>query len=106
MGVICKSQKQAQKLYAEIVPNFPGARLLTEKSNTFKEGITVTAVHMSKGLEFDEVLLPDASAENYGSRMDRHLLYVATTRAMHRLTLTYSGLPSPFIPEQPLNESE
>jgi DNA helicase II / ATP-dependent DNA helicase PcrA len=106
IGVICKSQKQAQKLYSEIVTNFPGAQLLTEKSNTFKEGITVAAVHMSKGLEFDEVLLPDASAENYGNRMDRHLLYVATTRAMHRLTLTYSGSPSPFIPKPPLNESE
>jgi len=30
--------------------------------------------------------------------MDRNLLYVACTRAMHRLTLYSIGDPSPFLP--------
>ncbi len=52
---------------------------------------------MAKGLEFDQVIIPHADARNYRSEIDRSMLYVAATRAMHRLTLTYMGQKSPFI---------
>jgi DNA helicase-2/ATP-dependent DNA helicase PcrA len=52
---------------------------------------------MAKGLEFDQVIVPEASATNYASDMDRNLLYVACTRAMHRLVLTYTGSLTPFL---------
>ena len=39
----------------------------------------------------DEVIIPQADDKNYHSEIDRSMLYVAVTRAMHRLTLTYSG---------------
>ena len=54
---------------------------------------------MAKGLEFDEVIVPDADNRNYGSDYDRNLLYIACTRAMHKLTLFYTGSPSPFLPK-------
>ena len=37
------------------------------------------------GLEFDEVILPFADDRTYCTEFDRNLLYVACTRAMHRL---------------------
>jgi superfamily I DNA/RNA helicase len=46
---------------------------------------------MSKGLEFDEVIIPAVNNETYSSEYDRSLLYIACTRAMHRLSLTYTG---------------
>jgi DNA helicase-2/ATP-dependent DNA helicase PcrA len=46
---------------------------------------------MSKGLEFDEVIIPSANSETYSGEYDRSLLYIASTRAMHRLSFTYSG---------------
>ena len=53
---------------------------------------------MAKGLEFDEVIIPQTDDRNYHSEIDRSMLYVAVTRAMHRLTLTYSGTKhTPFI---------
>jgi DNA helicase-2/ATP-dependent DNA helicase PcrA len=53
---------------------------------------------MAKGLEFDEVIIPQVEEGNYYSEIDRSMLYVAATRAMHRLTLTYSGTKhTPFI---------
>ncbi|MDD3413447.1 MAG: ATP-binding domain-containing protein [Lachnospiraceae bacterium] len=61
------------------------------KSNEFKDGIIITSSHMSKGLEFDQVLIPNVSKEEYQSEMDRKMLYVACTRAMHKLSLTYVG---------------
>ena len=52
-----------------------------------------------KGLEFDEVLVAGADAAHYSEDYDRHLLYIACTRAMHRLVLSSVGTPSPFLPE-------
>jgi DNA helicase-2/ATP-dependent DNA helicase PcrA len=46
---------------------------------------------MSKGLEFDEVIIPAANRETFHTDADRKLLYVACTRAMHRLALLYTG---------------
>lgn len=51
----------------------------------------VASVRMSKGLEFDEVIIPSANSDSYKLESDRGLLYVACTRAMHRLTPTYTS---------------
>ena len=69
----------------------PDIHFLSNQSSAFVQGIVVTFAHMAKGLEFDEVIVPQANDNNYHSEIDRSMLYVAVTRAMHRLTLTYSG---------------
>lgn len=46
---------------------------------------------MSKGLEFDEVIIPEVDRDTYRTENDRGLLYIACTRAMHRLTVMYAG---------------
>jgi AraC-like DNA-binding protein len=45
------------------------------------------------------VLIPDADSRHYSDAYERSLLYVACTRAMHSLTLLYSGEISALIPE-------
>ena len=55
---------------------------------------------MSKGLEFDEVIILDADSETYKTQYDKGLLYIAATRAMHRLTILYTGSPSPYLPKK------
>lgn len=78
--------------------------LITQESASFQNGISITSIRMSKGLEFDEVLIPQADCSTYASDFDRSLLYIACTRAMHRLTLTYSGKRTEFISPQLLLE--
>ena len=95
MGIICKTAAQAEFMYAEL--KSPNVFLLTADSTTFKEGIIVMTAHLSKGLEFDEVIIPFASKKNYHNEVDRRMLYIACTRAMHELRLTYSNELSPFI---------
>lgn len=97
LGVICKTQKQADKLYEALKDLDPDISLLTSESTSFSEGIIITSAHMSKGLEFDQVIVPFCTAENYKTKVDRHMLYVACTRAMHKLTLTYTGEHSEFL---------
>lgn len=96
LGIICKSLPLAEELYQWLTGHMdPMGRerlhLLTYDSAEFYDGVMVTAVSMSKGLEFDEVILPDADECNYGGEYGRGLLYVACTRAMHRLTLLWYG---------------
>ena len=98
MGIICKTQKQAEQLYHALEGASTKVHLLTPESVTFEEGVVVCSAHMAKGLEFDQVVLPEASAGNYSTRLDKNLLYVACTRAMHRLTVTCSGEITPLIP--------
>ena len=46
---------------------------------------------LSKGLEFDAVLILDCDDAHYHTQDDRRLLYVACTRALHHLSLLSSG---------------
>jgi DNA helicase II / ATP-dependent DNA helicase PcrA len=70
--------------------------LLTPETRDFRQGATVCTAHLAKGLEFDQVVA-GASAGNYQTAMDRSLLYVACTRAMPRLALTFAGERTPLI---------
>jgi DNA helicase II / ATP-dependent DNA helicase PcrA len=91
LGIICKTQNQAERLYDAISALGHEMHLLTGQSTSFVQGITICTAHMAKGLEFDHVIVPDVTDRNYHTSMDRNLLYVACTRAMHKLTLTFAG---------------
>ena len=63
-------------------------------------GIDVTDVRQTKGLEFDIVILLDVNDASYPTTDDaRRLLHVAMTRAAHQLWVTYTGAPSPLLPD-------
>jgi DNA helicase-2/ATP-dependent DNA helicase PcrA len=95
MAIICKKQAQAKALHALLKAS--DVFLLTEESTFFRAGIVITTAPMAKGLEFDEVLVPFASSENYHTEVDRNMLYIACTRAMHRLTVTCAHEVSEFL---------
>lgn len=95
LGIICKTLRQAEQVHEAL--QAPGVYLLTDESTKFKEGVIITTAHLAKGLEFDAVIVPFATTRNYKTEVDRSMLYVACTRAMHQLTLTYCGEPTAFI---------
>lgn len=95
MAIITKTHKQAKFVFNEL--RTTGAHLLTADSTSFRKGVIVTTAHLAKGLEFDEVVVPFVSAHNYHTEVDQRMLYIACTRAMHRLTLTFSGSVTPLI---------
>lgn len=97
MGIICKTQKQAEQLHKAVCEDISDVHLLTARSAAFVQGVVVCSVHLSKGLEFDEVVVSNASDSNYSTDLDWNLLYVACTRAMHNLLVTHAGARTRFI---------
>lgn len=71
--------------------------MIIDEDDQIEEGTVVIPSYMAKGLEFDAVIVYDASEENYYSEFDRRLLYIACSRALHGLSLFYCGNKSRFI---------
>lgn len=97
LAVLAKTQGQAKRLHKALAEEGVEARLLEEGSTGFSTGVIVCTPHLAKGLEFDRVIVADASDSVFFTEMDRNLLYVACTRAMHRLSLISVGSPSGFL---------
>ena len=72
--------------------------------DTYPGDAFVIPLALSKGLEFDAVLVLDCDAAHYGLPGDARLLYVACTRALHHLALFARENFSPLVPEKSLGE--
>ncbi|WP_438445431.1 RNA polymerase recycling motor HelD [Gorillibacterium sp. sgz5001074] len=98
IAVITKTAAESREAYAALQGHgCEELQLLTKESIAFGKGTFVIPVYLAKGVEFDAVLLYEASREAYGRDYERKLLYTACTRAMHRLFLYSTGAWSPFI---------
>lgn len=100
LGIICKTQDQAAFVYENVKSKDRNIHLLTVDSTSFREGIIITTAHLAKGLEFDEVIIPFVSSRNYTNDVDKSMLYIACTRAMHKLTLTFTKERSVFLSDE------
>jgi DNA helicase-2/ATP-dependent DNA helicase PcrA len=96
IGLICKTQKNAETLFKALKDHLD-LHLITDEMDCELKGIFIMPIYLSKGLEFDAVLLCDASAENYSDSEDKSLLYIACTRALHRLHIFAKGKLSPHF---------
>jgi DNA helicase-2/ATP-dependent DNA helicase PcrA len=73
-------------------------RMVEQQNFTFAPGIEVTEVEQVKGLEFDYVVLIEASATSYAdTASSRRRLHVGATRAIHQLWLTCVGTPAAAV---------
>ncbi len=99
LGIIAKTDAQAQQLYDALSPDHD-VQLIAADSTHFVNGASIMSIRMSKGLEFDEVIIPYATSRSYHSGYDRNLLFVACTRAMHRLTLLHTGAVTSLVDPQ------
>ncbi|AAV43487.1 hypothetical protein DBQ07_06890 [Lactobacillus acidophilus] len=57
--------------------------------------------YLAKGLEFDAVVMWDASKENYHQIDETQLVYTVTSRAMYKLDIIYVGEKSPLLDVDP-----
>ena len=94
--LICKTEKNSTYLFNKIKHKLD-IQLIKNGSVSNLQGVFILPVYMSKGLEFDTVLICDADSQNYHDEDDKNLLYVACTRALHKLSLFCENEVSPLI---------
>lgn len=93
IGILCKNIKQAEGLYERLKDKM-AIHLVRSGDNLNTKGVFIIPITMSKGLEFDSVLVYGVDESHYHTKDDKKLLYIASTRALHRLNLFYTGRKS------------
>ncbi|MDP4183212.1 MAG: RNA polymerase recycling motor HelD [Bacillota bacterium] len=94
--ILCKTMKQSELLYGRIKDRIK-IRIVNGNEEEADKGCMIMPIYAAKGLEFDAVLVYGTDDFNFCSEMDRRLLYIACTRALHRLSLYYEGEKSRFL---------
>lgn len=77
--------------------------IVEDRDHLPERGAFATTLKLAKGLEFDEVILPDASIATYpDDDASRRRLYTAISRATQKVTLLYAGTLSPWLSQAAL----
>lgn len=86
IAIITKDFNESLKLNKEITNYGVNVELISENLDKYTGGVIIIPSYLSKGLEFDSVIISDSNrySENI---LDTKLLYVACTRAMHTLDI-------------------
>ncbi|MDF2595956.1 MAG: ATP-dependent helicase replicase, partial [Clostridia bacterium] len=99
-AVICKSQKEVKEVYHALSQKI-ALHAVDQQDALLQKGVNIMPVYMAKGLEYDTVIVYDVSAKKYHETEDKQLLYIACTRALHRLSLGCIGEISPYLTFNP-----
>jgi superfamily I DNA/RNA helicase len=114
IGVFVRSETQMDRARAAVEKATIPYNVLDENIETKSGHLSISTMHLAKGLEFravavmacdDEVIPSEERIETVTDDSDlqevydteRHLLYVACTRARDHLLVTSGGVPSEFL---------
>lgn len=97
LAVVCKNSRQADEVYRNLYGKLDNLKLFVGNESASLTGNLVIPIYLAKGLEFDGVIIFNSNEENYYTTDDRRLLYIGSTRALHKLALCYTGDISPYI---------
>ena len=114
LGVFVRSAAELDRARAAVKDAGLAFKILDEKVETTSGHVSISTMHLAKGLEFravvvmacDDEIIPlqerietvadDADLEEVYNT-ERHLLYVACTRARDYLLVTSGDTPSEFL---------
>ena len=86
IALICKTVEDCIKLKEQLQDE--EIHIISSKDSEYSGGINIVPSYLSKGLEFDAVIITNADVHNYtDSEVDTKLLYVCITRAMNTLEI-------------------
>ncbi|MHA8110137.1 RNA polymerase recycling motor HelD [Lactobacillaceae bacterium Melli_B4] len=101
IAVIGKTLADCERLNEQLVQLGIKNVLLKTENQRLTKGVLVIPSYLAKGLEFDSVVMWDASKQQYPDEDDRQLVYTICTRAMHDLTVISTGELSPLFADVP-----
>ncbi len=84
-AIITKDMRQAEKLY-DLIKDDIEISLVDANTKLFQKDLIIIPAYVSKGLEFDSVIIYNDRTNSY-KKNERNLLYVACTRCQHELII-------------------
>lgn len=96
-AVITKDLASAKQVAEQLKQKGGKATLIATANQRLVPGTLVVPSYLAKGLEFDAVVMWDASKENYHKLDETQLVYTITSRAMYELDIIYIGEKSPLL---------
>ena len=92
IAIICKDDKETENLFKKLKKYNLDITKISENNEKYTGGLCILPSYLSKGLEFDAVIISNANDILYTEdNIDLKLLYVSVTRAMHELYINYNG---------------
>lgn len=104
IAIVTKTIQGSKKVYKALQNKLQNLTLLGSKDKQYPGGITVMPAFLTKGLQFDAVIILDIQ-QYEEQEWDAKLLYVAMTRPVHRLLLTLrKGATAPLLADLPQDD--
>ncbi|WP_106768462.1 HelD family protein [Paenibacillus faecalis] len=102
VSILTRTLREAKELHEMLLDEWPELHLIDGSKQTYQGGLSVLPVYLSKGLEFDAVIVADADSDHYAEKAwDAKLMYVGCTRALHELWLLHKEqLPSYVVSKE------
>lgn len=88
--IITKTTAFARKIYNRLIAE-KDVEIYDDSKKIFSDKIGIMSVAFSKGLEFDNVIIVSDDDNNFYSENCEPFLYMAATRALHKLTIIKSA---------------
>lgn len=101
IAIMCKTDAYGVHIYQQLIGSgLDSVQLLTGDELHYDGGVTVMTPQLSKGLEFDAVLILEDESDAYvKDPLHIKLFYVAVTRALHELFIYHTGCGSEILLE-------
>ncbi|MBM4763452.1 RNA polymerase recycling motor HelD [Bacillus sp. B15-48] len=93
IAIICRTDAESRYIFDSVGQKID-ARLIEKGTISYEKGISILPAYLAKGIEFDAVIIFNASC--YREKSEQKLFYTACTRAMHELYL-YSQSEPPLL---------
>ncbi|MPM99995.1 DNA helicase IV [bioreactor metagenome] len=92
VAIICKTLDECKNLKTELRKYDLNLEVITGSESQYSGGVVLIPSYLVKGLEFDVVIIANASKKTFTKDpLDVKLLYVAMTRPLHRLYIYSVG---------------
>ncbi|KRL90434.1 RNA polymerase recycling motor HelD [Lactobacillus kalixensis] len=96
-AIITKDLAGAKYVKEEMEKLGQKVNLIATANQRLIPGDLVVPSYLAKGLEFDAVVMWDASKKTYHNLDETQLVYTITSRAMYKLDIIYTGEKSPLL---------
>lgn len=96
-AIFCRTMDEARDLQRQLASE--GAELLEDTSESLGSRLVVTTIEVAKGLEFDQVIIWNATQSRYATIKERMMFYTTCTRAKHQLYILTTPDVTSFIKE-------